>query len=220
MGWLWWSSSDGDATPSGTASSDGRSAKKLDLSLSNEQQSRIFGQPPSSQADPKPDSAQEDKDMEAFLSSFTTQDANAAKAAAARSKLVEQTGHERIKADGSLDISPSALYPRTMSCRQAFDQAFYCQSLGGKFNDIYRYGSLQSCSEQWGAFWLCMRVRTNGKDERERQITEYYREREERRRKEWGSSESVWEVRTEPVRRAFWRDPDAEEEQDRLRVKD
>jgi len=107
-----------------------------------------------------------------------------------------------------LDISPEAMYPRSMSCRQAFDQAFYCQSLGGKFNDIYRYGALQSCSEQWNAFWFCMRVKSQGDDEKERAISEYYREREERKKKEKGSSEDVWEIRMQPVKKAFWRDPD------------
>lgn len=124
-----------------------------------------------------------------------------------------------------LDISPSALYPRTMSCRQAFDQAFYCQSLGGKFNDIYRYGSLQSCSENWNQFWFCMRNRTFGGEHdgpadsaftagpgsagaKGERVAEYYAEREKRNKATWGSSEDVWDIRTEPVERAFWRDPD------------
>lgn len=107
-----------------------------------------------------------------------------------------------------LDISPQAMYPRTMSCRQAFDQAFYCQSLGGKFNDLYRYGALQSCSEQWEAFWFCMRVKSQGDDEKQRAIAEYYRAREEKKKKEKGSSEDVWEIRMTPVKKAFWRDPD------------
>jgi len=110
---------------------------------------------------------------------------------------------------GELDISPEAMYPRSMSCRQAFDQAFYCQSLGGKFNDIYRYGALQSCSEQWDAFWFCMRVKSQGEEEKQQAISRYYREREERKKKEKGSSEDVWEIRMEPVKKAFWRDPDA-----------
>jgi hypothetical protein len=210
MGWLWSSSSE-DATTS-TDTNSKNTTRKLDLSLSTEQQSRIFGQPPQSPPTSKPSpSQQEDKDMAAFLSSFTTADETITQRTAAKTAQIAQTGHERIRPDGTLDISPSSLYPRTMSCRQAFDQAFYCQSLGGKFNDIYRYGHLQSCSEQWGAFWFCMRTRTNGKETREAQIQEYYREREERRRKEWGSSESVWEMRTVPVERAFWRDPDKEE---------
>lgn len=95
-----------------------------------------------------------------------------------------------------------------MSCRQAFDQAFYCQSLGGKFNDIYRYGALQSCSENWDAFWFCMRVRTLGEKEREKQISDFYRERDVKKKAAKGSSEDVWELRTVPVEKAFWRDPD------------
>ncbi|KAF1353341.1 hypothetical protein BDV97DRAFT_346348 [Delphinella strobiligena] len=109
----------------------------------------------------------------------------------------------------TLDITPNALYPRTMSCRQAFDQAFYCQSMGGKFNDLYRYGSIQSCSQHWGAFWFCMRVKNLGDTERERSIAEWYENREERLKKErGGSSEDVWEIRTEPVKKAFWKNPD------------
>lgn len=119
------------------------------------------------------------------------------------------TNHDRILPDGSINISPMALYPRSMSCRQAFDQAFYCQSLGGKFNDIYRFGKLQSCSEQWGAFWFCMRTKSLSKEEKETQIRGYYAAREDRMKKEGGNSENVWEIRTKPVERAFWKDPDA-----------
>ena len=109
----------------------------------------------------------------------------------------------------TLDITPKALYPRTMSCRQAFDQAFYCQSLGGKFNDLYRYGGIRSCSPQWSQFWFCMRVRTLSDKEREHQTAEWYESREDRIKKERaGSSEDVWELRTEPVKKAFWKDPD------------
>ncbi|KAK8200710.1 hypothetical protein M8818_006025 [Zalaria obscura] len=107
-----------------------------------------------------------------------------------------------------LDISPDALIPRTMSCRQAFDSAFYCQSLGGKFNDIYRYGELKSCSEHWNAFWFCMRTRTLGDGEKERQIREYYENRDDKRKREWGSSEDVWDIRMSPIQNAFSKNPD------------
>ncbi|KAL1306502.1 hypothetical protein AAFC00_005197 [Neodothiora populina] len=109
----------------------------------------------------------------------------------------------------TLDISPDALYPRTMSCRQAFDEAFYCQSLGGKFNDLYRHGGIRSCSEQWGAFWFCMRIKNLGDEDKGQAVAEWYKARDERVRKErGGSSEDIWEIRTEPVKKAFWRDPD------------
>jgi hypothetical protein len=98
-----------------------------------------------------------------------------------------------------------------MSCRQAFDQAFYCQSLGGKFNDIYRYGALESCSEQWGAFWFCMRVRQYADKDKQEVIKEFYKERDAKRQQQFGSSEDVWEIRTKGVERAFWKDPNAED---------
>jgi hypothetical protein len=58
------------------------------------------------------------------------------------------------------------LLPTEMSCRQAFDAAFYCQSLGGQFNNLYRYGGIRSCSENWKDFWFCMKSRSTGDDER------------------------------------------------------
>lgn len=114
--------------------------------------------------------------------------------------------------DAPLDISPEALYPRQMSCRQAFDQAFYCQSLGGKFNDIYRYGELKSCSDNWNAFWFCMRIKALPDHEREERIKEFYQAKDERDKAEKGSSEKIWDIRTEPVKKAFWRNPDDETE--------
>ncbi|KAG9886048.1 hypothetical protein KCV05_g11668, partial [Aureobasidium melanogenum] len=115
---------------------------------------------------------------------------------------------QQSESDAPVDISPDALYPRQMSCRQAFDQAFYCQSLGGKFNDIYRYGELRSCSDNWNAFWFCMRIKTLPDREREERIKEFYKARDEQNKAERGSSEKIWDLRTEPVKKAFWRDPD------------
>ncbi|KAI4725044.1 hypothetical protein E4T49_07176 [Aureobasidium sp. EXF-10728] len=115
---------------------------------------------------------------------------------------------QQSETDAPLDISPEALYPRQMSCRQAFDQAFYCQSLGGKFNDIYRYGELRSCSDNWNAFWFCMRIKTLPDREKEERIKEFYQAKDEQNKAEKGSSEKIWDLRTEPVKKAFWRNPD------------
>ena len=52
------------------------------------------------------------------------------------------------------------LFPIDMSCRQAFDAAFYCQSMGGQFNNLYRYGGVRSCSENWNDFWFCMKLKS------------------------------------------------------------
>lgn len=59
------------------------------------------------------------------------------------------------------------LLPTEMSCRQAFDAAFYCQSLGGQFNNLYRYGGIRSCSENWKDFWFCMRTKSYTPEQKE-----------------------------------------------------
>ncbi|TVY58319.1 Early meiotic induction protein 1 [Lachnellula cervina] len=96
------------------------------------------------------------------------------------------------------------LLPTTMSCREAFDSAFYCNSFGGKFQDIYRHGSLQPCSEHWSKFWFCMRTRQWSKPEKEEAIRGYYRKVEAKKYRD-GSSEDVWKSREAkvPVDTAF-----------------
>lgn len=118
--------------------------------------------------------------------------------------------------------SPSENYeldptlPRTMSCRAAFDSAFYCSSFGGHFNDIYRYGHLRSCSEHWSDFWWCMRLKNNfqSPEIKEQLVQQRYREKEERLRQQ-PNSEDVWKRRGkgEEVRNPFGR---AEEEARRV----
>lgn len=227
MGWLWTSPTRDaeDEAKTSTSSPSSNAPSTPAVGLTEEQRLRIFGRPDSLSGVSQPTDPQRqpaDKDIEAFLSSFesstspskTTASTTAATSQPAATTSSQQPPSERLLPDGSVDISPSAMLPRTMSCRQAFDQAFYCQSLGGKFNDIYRFGKLQPCSEQWGAFWFCMRTRTFPGKEKEEQIAEYYRDREERWKKQWGSSEDVWEIREKGVERAFWRDPDGEGEGD------
>lgn len=96
--------------------------------------------------------------------------------------------------------------PRTMSCRAAFDSAFYCSSLGGHFNDLYRYGQLRSCSDHWNDFWFCMRTKNSysGQDVKERMVQDRYREKEMQLMR-GPNSEDVWVRRGpgEEVRGAF-----------------
>ncbi|KAL4868232.1 hypothetical protein BDV12DRAFT_105388 [Aspergillus spectabilis] len=99
-------------------------------------------------------------------------------------------------------IAPDSLYPDTMSCRSAFDYAFFCQSIGGQFVNVYRYGELRSCSEHWENFWLCMKTRTQGDQEKKRVIRDHYRKKAIKY-KTGPSSEDVWEVRMDPIRNAF-----------------
>ncbi|EEU48711.1 uncharacterized protein NECHADRAFT_75122 [Fusarium vanettenii 77-13-4] len=103
------------------------------------------------------------------------------------------------------DIPPlgtlsEALLPTDMSCRQAFDQAWACNSMGGQWNAVYRYGEMRSCSEHWDDFWFCMRTKGYSPEMREKAIREHYRAKEFVK---YGpgkpSSEDVWESREERV---------------------
>ena len=89
-----------------------------------------------------------------------------------------------------------------MSCRSAFDYAFFCQSFGGQFVNVYRYGELRSCSEHWDNFWLCMKTRTWSDGARKKAVRDHYRKKAIKY-KTGPSSEDVWDLRTEPVRNAF-----------------
>jgi hypothetical protein len=101
---------------------------------------------------------------------------------------------------GALDPISEDLLPSDMSCRQAFDLAWQCNSLGGQWNAVYRYGSMRSCSENWDDFWFCMRTKSYSADMRERAIKEHYRAKEVAK---YGSgkpsSEDIWEARTTKV---------------------
>ncbi len=112
------------------------------------------------------------------------------------------------KSRNSGDISPDSLYPREISCRSTFDYAFFCQSFGGQFVNVYRYGTFRSCSNHWQDFWLCMRTRQWEKEDRERAIADHYRKKSIKY-KQGPSSEDVWEMRTEPVKDAFQGDLEA-----------
>ncbi|KAF1834370.1 hypothetical protein BDW02DRAFT_630489 [Decorospora gaudefroyi] len=103
---------------------------------------------------------------------------------------------------------PDPTHPTHLSCRTTFDAAFYCSSLGGHFNDIYRYGQLRSCSEHWNDFWFCMRTKNSygGEEAKRRAVQQLYREKEDRVRA-GPNSEWVWRRRGEGegVRGAFGR---------------
>lgn len=100
-------------------------------------------------------------------------------------------------------LSPLAesLLPTTMDCEQAFNQAFYCQSLGGQWHHLYRYGSVRSCSEQWDDWFFCMRAKgTPPGRVKENMIRDHYRRK---LLAKYGpgkpSSEDVWRERRERV---------------------
>ena len=191
MGWLWASANDNTKDASNASDANGASG----VALTEAQKERIFGKPTAPKNVSPARNQPDDAELDAFLKSFSAPgdtdgraESAASVTATSNSQQAEPLIRDRIRADGSLDISPNAIYPRSMSCRQAFDQAFYCQSLGGKFNDIYRYGHLRPCSEQWGAWFFCMRTRTLPEKERQKAVVEYYAERDARRKKEFGTS--------------------------------
>jgi hypothetical protein len=99
-------------------------------------------------------------------------------------------------------IAPESLYQDTMSCRNAFDYAFFCQSFGGQFVNVYRYGELRSCSDHWDNLWLCMKTRTWPEDLRKRAIRDHNRKKAIKY-KTGPSSEDVWDVRLEPATDSF-----------------
>jgi len=96
--------------------------------------------------------------------------------------------------DSSLESQKVSEYQDTMSCRQAFDAAFYCQSLGGKFNDIYRYGELRSCNEHWSDFWFCMRNKSKSESVKKQLIIERFKAKEDKIRS-GPNSEDIWTAR-------------------------
>ncbi|KAJ5272831.1 hypothetical protein N7478_007956 [Penicillium angulare] len=99
-------------------------------------------------------------------------------------------------------IAPESLYADTMSCRTAFDYAFFCQSFGGQFVNVYRYGELRSCSDHWDNFWLCMKTR-GWSDELRRKTIRDHNKKKAIKYKTGPSSEDVWDVRLDPASDAF-----------------
>ncbi len=87
-----------------------------------------------------------------------------------------------------------------MTCRQAFDFAWGCQSVAGQWNSVYRYGTVRDCSELWSDFWFCMRTRSYGPELRAEAVREHYRQKQLQK---YGpgmpSSEDVWASRETKV---------------------
>ena len=126
-------------------------------------------------------------------------EANADPTTKARTKTTVQHETASQTTAQQIDLSPNSFYPTEMSCRSSFDYAMFCQSFGGQFVNVYRYGAFRSCSNHWDDFWLCMRTRQWNKEDRQKAIQEHYRKKAVKW-KTGPSSEDVWEVRTEPVK--------------------
>lgn len=108
---------------------------------------------------------------------------------------------KKTRSPTSIAMSEHCL-PTTLSCRDAFDYAWHCQTPGSQFNAVYRYGTMKNCSELWDDFWFCMRTKSFSPEMKAEAVKEYYRKKEEAK---YGggqpSSEDVWESRE---RRVEW----------------
>lgn len=95
------------------------------------------------------------------------------------------------------DAISEALLPTEMSCRQAFDLAWSCNSLGGQWNAVYRHGEMRSCSDQWDDFWFCMRTKSLVGEAKAQAVRQHYRNREHKKYHAPGrpSSEDIWQAR-------------------------
>ncbi|OAA67153.1 hypothetical protein SPI_01729 [Niveomyces insectorum RCEF 264] len=92
-----------------------------------------------------------------------------------------------------------ATLPTNMSCRQAFDLAWACQSPAGQWRAVYRHGGVRPCSALWDDFWFCMRIRSFPAGAvRDEAVRSHYRTKELERYYAPGrpSSEDVWRSRT------------------------
>jgi hypothetical protein len=56
-----------------------------------------------------------------------------------------------------------------------------------------------------------MRVRQYADVDKQEVISKFYKERDEKRKAQFGNSEDVWEIRTKGVERAFWKDPNGDD---------
>ena len=200
MGWLWASSK---PPPSST----------ILLSPQDSCQPDPFATPQSTLTNPPPPQTPEtsaplsrdeaaDAELRAFLESLqdgSTSSSSKTIAPATQSSSVDQSNQS------SDLITPHNIHPTTLSCRTAFDTAFYCASLGGQFTSLYRYGQLRRCSQEWADFWWCMQTNRGfmSEEEREARIVARGVQREREKYKGEGklSSEDVWEQRRRMVPR-------------------
>ncbi|KAI9671222.1 MAG: hypothetical protein M1817_003729 [Caeruleum heppii] len=197
MGW-WWSS---DAS---SASQDKRSTPYVEPP-SGQSPSHVPARSPEVTKPELSRDEQAERELQTLLNEFSTSSPSST------STPSSDQSQPRLPPSTATLITPDSLYPTSMSCRQAFDNAFYCQSPGGQFTNVYRYGTIKSCSDHWSAFWFCMRNRSYPQEEGKAKIRDFYRKRAIKY-KVGPSSEDIWAVRTEPVVNPFLQDPDAVED--------
>ncbi|KAJ6262227.1 hypothetical protein Dda_3032 [Drechslerella dactyloides] len=162
-------------------------------SSSNDSSPSSQAQPPAAPAQAPAKSRDDlaDEELSAFLKTIQSE--------SDQSSSSSKHGHSTGK-DGTFQ---DTLYPTAMSCREAFDELYFCYSLGGQFKNLYRYGSYRECADKSADFWFCMRTKMYGPVAKKEMIVKYHKEKEAQKYKRGPSSEDVWNVRTEPLTGLF-----------------
>jgi hypothetical protein len=170
MGWLW----------SSSASTPTNSQSETSSPSTPNAPSSALAEPcpvPSSTTEPLPVTSRRaraptrdelaERELQSFLQELSGESQPKPKSQPKFQRLPRaEHGEERTrKGEAGLTLEEQLL-PTDMSCREAFDSAFYCQSMGGQFNNLYRYGGVKSCSEHWSSFWFCMRMKGYKDEER------------------------------------------------------
>lgn len=186
MGWLW--SSSPSKTDSPSQSQDQKAAA-----------------PPAPAPAPAPSrNDSEDAEIQKFLELLktdeTSQDTarNASQTSQAPSWLSRLAPSAPESAPAPVrDALSESLLPTEMSCRQAFDLAWGCNSVGGQWNGVYREGGMRSCSDQWNDFWFCMRTKSHVGPVKDQMVRAHYRDKDFAKYYAPGkhSSEDIWEAR-------------------------
>ncbi|KAI0009325.1 hypothetical protein F4779DRAFT_379671 [Xylariaceae sp. FL0662B] len=209
MGWLWASppAPKGSSNPSATTSTTNPDAAN--------KPSPAPAQAPAKQPEPEYDDPEVAKFMAELQGAFSGSNNPPPSSSTSSSHPPTSTSSSRTIAEPPqpqpqpgpeqqlLDPLSESLLPTTMSCRQAFDQAYHCNSLGGQWLSVYRTGGPRSCAEHWDDFWFCMRTRALSGGAKEAAIRDRYRRRELERyhTRDRPCSTDVWEPRAERLPR-------------------
>jgi hypothetical protein len=197
MGW-WWSSADSHKS---IPPSSGTTPDPSPIPSESTSSTRESTEKPTSIASQNISKTRQDHDS--FLPNLTSQEDAAMKKKGPRTTSFE----EDLRYENATPFQRS-MYPSVMSCRQLFDDAMWCRSPGSQLISLYRHGEGRDCSEMWADWRFCMSIKTDNDERRGPAVWQHYYERDSKKYKGKPNSEDVWEARTEPVEKAFWKDPD------------
>ncbi|PTB70947.1 hypothetical protein BBK36DRAFT_1108317 [Trichoderma citrinoviride] len=207
MGWLWTSSPPKPPTDQSSPPSSSQTSSSIPPQPSTSRST------PTSQAPNEPVDPEIQKLLELFNKSESTPQTSSSSSSSSSSSpsfspsvLSKWLSSKSTSTPDQPPIPPlspvaESLLPTDMSCRQAFDLAWSCNSLGGQWNAVYRHGEMRSCSHLWDDFWFCMRTKSYSGPLKERAIRDHYRRKEYEKYYAPGarSSEDIWEARERKV---------------------